>query len=735
MSTTNEKLHPDHLDMLAKSGISPQFAALRGYETIENSRSLKALGLAKAAHNLVPGLMFPLLRADGSVAGWQYRPDNPRLRKGKPAKYEIPTGQSNVIDVPPGVGDWLPDPGIELWVTEGTKKADCGAIRGLCIVSINGVYGWRGTNGSHGKTALPDWHDIALNGRRVILAFDSDASRKPQVRRALREFADWLKTRGARVEYLHLPDNDDGKVGLDDYLVDGHTIAELHALVKDEPPGDDRQSPIGPPDWPKFDDARISEYISERYLKARFRHSGGLGWMHYDGKRWSGVGEPIVTEAVRQAVLEFHGEALQLYASGAITQDQLDKTFRLLSANRMSVIVKLSKGYLNGPDDKWDAHPDLLNVANGVVDLRDGSVSRHDPDLLLTKLCPTEYDSSAEHSDWKQALEAVPEQAREWLALRLGQGLTGHPTPDDVLLLLKGTGENGKTTLITGILKAIGSDYAVMLPDRALLARPSDHPTEIMTLRGTRLAIMEELPELGHLNIKRLKTICGTPVLSARYCGKDTVSWEATHTVIVTTNYWPRVDESDHGTWRRLMALEFPFCYRKSHEGLATGFDKRGDPGLRDRIKHGLHKQHEAVLAWLVAGAVTWYQNGRVMGEPPAEVANALREWRAGADLLLSFRLEKIVFDPAAHMMSRDVQKMFEEWLKARGHAVWSDQTFTDRWAAHPDVMAAGVTKKTVRRAQPGLRRPPLAGSDVPNQFRAWVGMRPRYDSDDVDEL
>ncbi len=39
-------------------------------------------------------------------AGWQYRPDNPRLRKGKPAKYEMPVGQSNVIDVPPGVGGW-----------------------------------------------------------------------------------------------------------------------------------------------------------------------------------------------------------------------------------------------------------------------------------------------------------------------------------------------------------------------------------------------------------------------------------------------------------------------------------------------------------------------------------------------------------------------------------------------------------------------------------------------------
>ena len=64
-----------------------------------------------------------------------------------------------------------------------------------------------------------------------------------------------------------------------------------------------------------------------------------------------------------------------------------------------------------------------------------------------------------------------------------------------------------------GIMKATGLDYAVMVPDRALLARPSDHPTELMTIRGARLAIMEELPELGHLNVKRLKTVCGTVLL------------------------------------------------------------------------------------------------------------------------------------------------------------------------------------------------------------------------------
>ena len=52
-----------------------------------------------------------------------------------------------------------------------------------------------------------------------------------------REFAAWLRIKGARVEYLHLPDTADPKTGLDDYLAAGHTIEDLYQLVKSEPPG------------------------------------------------------------------------------------------------------------------------------------------------------------------------------------------------------------------------------------------------------------------------------------------------------------------------------------------------------------------------------------------------------------------------------------------------------------------------------------------------------------------
>jgi putative DNA primase/helicase len=111
---------------------------------------------------------------------------------------------------------------------------------------------------------------------------------------------------------------------------------------------------------------------------------------------------------------------------------------------------------------------------------------------------------------------------------------------------------------------------AVTLPDRVLLARSTDHPTELMTLRGARLGLMEEFPEPGHLNVKRLKDLLGTGEMSARYCGTDSVTWKPSHTPFVTTNYLPRVDESDDGTWRRLVLLDFPYRYRQAHEASQT---------------------------------------------------------------------------------------------------------------------------------------------------------------------
>jgi hypothetical protein len=228
-------LFEQHAAMLAESGIPPEHAAARGYVSVDTKVRLEGIGVTKAGRN-VPGLLVPQLRKDGSTWGYQYRPDVPRMNgKDQPVKYETPVNQRNGIDVPPGVGPRLDDPAVPLFVTEGVKKADAAAVRGLACVALPGVWSWRGKNGHGGKTAVADWHDVALDGRRVILAFDSDVTAKKPVRRALDELAGYLATKGASIEYAHLPELGDGKCGLDDFLV-ASSVDELWSLVRPDPP-------------------------------------------------------------------------------------------------------------------------------------------------------------------------------------------------------------------------------------------------------------------------------------------------------------------------------------------------------------------------------------------------------------------------------------------------------------------------------------------------------------------
>ena len=235
MTDYGARLFDQHAAMLAASAITPEHARARGYVSVDTKIRLEQLGVTKAGRN-VPGLLVPMRDKAGEVWGYQYRPDGPRLNgTGKPVKYETPTGQRNGIDVPPGVGPSLDDPQIPLWITEGSKKADAAVCAGLACIALAGVWSWRGTNSSSGKAAVADWHDIALNGRPVVLAFDSDVVRKRAVRQALTQFAAYLASKGAAVRYLHPPHTDDGKTGLDDYLA-GHTVDELHTLVRPEPP-------------------------------------------------------------------------------------------------------------------------------------------------------------------------------------------------------------------------------------------------------------------------------------------------------------------------------------------------------------------------------------------------------------------------------------------------------------------------------------------------------------------
>jgi len=127
----------------------------------------------------------------------------------------------------------ISDPSVPLFVTEGPAKADSALSAGLCCVSIQGVWNFRGTNDAGGKTALADWESVALNGRRVYLAFDSDAMEKREVHAALARLKAFLESRKAEVRIIYLPPGEHGeKVGLDDFIAAKRAAGADHAEIR-----------------------------------------------------------------------------------------------------------------------------------------------------------------------------------------------------------------------------------------------------------------------------------------------------------------------------------------------------------------------------------------------------------------------------------------------------------------------------------------------------------------------
>jgi hypothetical protein len=208
----------------SESGISPDVVAERGYRTVA-AAELAALGFSKA--QCLAGLLIPVWGVDGGLITHQLRPDAPRVVRGKPLKYETPAKSAMHLDVPKRVHPVLGDPTTPLWITEGAKKADAAASRGIACIALLGVWNWRGTNDKGGKTELAEWEKIAFNGRTVYVAFDSDVMEKEQVQKALHRLAGMITRRGGKVRYVLLPAGEGQKVGLDDYFVRGGTVEEL----------------------------------------------------------------------------------------------------------------------------------------------------------------------------------------------------------------------------------------------------------------------------------------------------------------------------------------------------------------------------------------------------------------------------------------------------------------------------------------------------------------------------
>ena len=687
VSGEDSTLAPHHAEMLKASSITDEQAVLRGYETIADPARLTEINIAKAGRR-TPGLLIPLRRKDNSVWGYHYRTDEPRQRNGKPVKYENPVGQRNGIDVPPGVGDSLGDPAVPLWITEGSKKADSGACHGLCIIALTGTWNWRGTNTSGGKTALPDFEDIALNGRRVILAYDGDVARKDSVRQALTRFAAYLKSKGAHVEYLHLPDTDTDKVGLDDHLAE-HTVDELWSLVRpDVPPT--REIACATDDQMR--------HVPQVTKKVATQDDADVEVIP-DGRQFIDPREGLLSLTLARQVMKDivcgwnpHEERFYTYQHGVWVRDRGQIEARMvywLSDKHRNSHCRSVFDHIRARAQQVsrEPQPDWINTANGMLDWRTGTLHPHEPRYGSTIQLPVIYDETADcpvFLDYltdvlpADCLEATDDCPHGFIWELLGYTIyCGNP--HHIAVLLYGKGRNGKSRLINVIKHLLGEhNYST-----ATIHELIENRFAAAALYGKQANLAGDLDSKWLDSTATFKKITGGDTMWAEHKYGQPFDFMPYALPIYSTNRAFGSADSSEGWTARWVIVPFP-----------NSFQGREDRTLDERLTkpwelQGILRRAAQALPYLIA-------RGRLT--EPASVAAAKREFVTKSNALQAFLDDECKLEADAWTPRTEVYQRYRLWCDNNGHKILSSTNF------YAGIGGVRGVSETIRKGNRGIR-------------------------------
>lgn len=430
-----------------------------------------------------------------------------------------------------------------------------------------------------------------------------------------------------------------------------------------------------------FSDAHAAEALAD-FLRGRWLYVAAWNrWLWWDGARWA----PDTTDQVREQTRQWSIELVTAVARTGAGGDDVKRAARYRDRQHMDAALALARnveGIASAPEE-FDQSPDLLNVANGVVNLRTGELLDHDPRRRMTKLAPVAYRPDAYHQDTGELLRVVDLTVEPWLRRLFGYAATGH-TSEDVVPVLDGTGANGKSTLLEAVGGVLGDYASAVAPGLIMRTGHEPHPTIKADLMGKRLTWISETEEGGAFRMEQVKALTGGDQISARYMRGDFFTFAPTHTLLIATNHRPAVNSTEHAAWRRLRLVPFPFTYRPADE-LEPG-DRVQDRGLRARLSGDAQRQ--ALLAWIVRGAGEWYRDG--LGTCPA-VTEATRTWRMAEDVVLRFITDELEFGTGHIAKGRELYAAYTEWCQTEGRHPKSNKNFATEFLDHEAVKAANV--------------------------------------------
>lgn len=631
---------------------------------------------------------------------------------------------------------------------EGFKKALAFHITtGIPTLAIDSCWGFgenvEEVNGIKVKDLHTDIMQHLTPNQSHLVLFDGDWSTNENVKLALATYRMLLEEQGVKLKFKDIGTGQRGqKLGYDDWFVECYGIdrelwptkeavlEQVIVTLKDIP---NEELLGGAQSFALNSPLRFSK----EYLDLTDRGAGSLmcklvgidnfkyckdtqEWIQWTGGRWVNIGD-MPYGFIDIAAQYYLRRASILSAQAAKMEgnkDLEDKMKGLL--HQAKEFARFGKGHcsstagrgsvlrdLAGRRELWvfkdmfDANPDLLAVANGVVELKTGVLREERQSDLVLRRCPDDFPLSEPEGEdvdkLKQFLVQITSKAHgqpdplmlTYLQRRLGASIRGKNSLT-AIELWNGHGANGKSVLSNLLQAALGDTdnggYSCSTNANVIMSTVKTRDAESSTpflvkLIGARLVFMAESKDTDHMNESFVKQISGGDRITARANYQEGKSYNVTFSPILLTNNLPHINEGGEALWDRIAITEFSCRWRRANKQYVSAEDLAlplGDLWFEDEAPRSLAVR-QWLLWWLVKGCVDWFRDG--MSPLPERAQGAVLGYQASNDRYADWMAECnwAFCEQDTHTRSSDVYRSFASYMEASGGKAPVNKVFTKR--------------------------------------------------------
>jgi putative DNA primase/helicase len=297
--------------------------------------------------------------------------------------------------------------------------------------------------------------------------------------------------------------------------------------------------------------------------------------------------------------------------------------------------------------ERFNSDPNILNLKNGLLDLRTFELKKHTPKFLSTIQLPVEYDPNAKSELWEKVVneDLYPEDV-PLLQEAFGYALYPENVAQKMFVFL-GEGANGKSLVLRVLEALIGKDHVANVSPQDL----ENNRFAVSQLFGKLVNIYPDLPSFALQSTGKLKALVSGDSLTIEEKFKKPFSFRNRAKFFFSANVLPKVSDNTRAFYRRLVIINFPRTFDES----------TADPTLPEKLTN--EKELSGILNWALEGLQRLMQNGfRFSYNKSVEEIEEL--YTRASDPVKAFLEEETVEDPNAWIVKQDLYQAYVDYVK-----------------------------------------------------------------------